>query len=429
MARHFLGLYLLIVLTLAAVSWGEDKILSLRGASDLGSNASEAAALYALEARLEELPQAQWNAVIASLAVKSGADIELLARRDIAGRQVLGELARGGIAYLESSAGEWWALKQLDGDHVLAYRSYDPPPRRDALDWALTALFYGIIALAIMVWLWPLTRDVRALERAAARFGDKNWVFDANIKPRSQIFPLAQTFRKMASRIDGLIASHKDMSNAVSHEIKTPLARMQFEIELAQQSRDIDQMQKSLIHIKSDASAINDLVAATMSYAILERADMALNLGTHDFTRLIPAIAASVHHDSPPGLEIRTDVDPGATAVVCDLYLMESVLKNLLYNAARHAKRHIRVTFTQQAGANRLIVEDDGPGIAAADRQRIFESFVQLETSGGKRSGFGLGLAIVKRAAEWHGGTVSAGESPLGGAILCVFWPPMSANS
>jgi two-component system OmpR family sensor kinase len=306
---------------------------------------------------------------------------------------------------------------------VLAYRSYDPPPRRDALDWTLTALFYGIIALAIMVWLWPLTRDVRALERAAARFGDKNWVFDANIKPRSQVFPLAQTFRKMASRIDGLIASHKDMSNAVSHEIKTPLARMQFEIELAQQSRDIDQMQKSLVNIKSDASAINDLVAATMSYAILERADMALNLGTHDFTQLIPAIAASVQRDARPGLEIRTDVDPGASAVVCDLYLMESVLKNLLYNAARHAARHIRVTFTQRVGANRLMVEDDGPGIPAAERQRIFESFVQLEYSAGKKSGFGLGLAIVRRAAEWHGGTVSAGESPLGGALLCVSWP------
>jgi two-component system OmpR family sensor kinase len=422
-ARHFLGLYLLIVLTLAAVSWGEDKILSLRGAADLGSNATEATALYALEARLEELPQAQWNTAIAALTAKSGADIELLARRDIAGRQVLGELARGRIAYLESSAGQWWALKQLDDEHVLAYRSYDPPPRRDALDWALTALFYGIIALAIMVWLWPLTRDVRALERAAARFGDKNWVFDANIKPRSQVFPLAQTFRKMASRIDGLIASHKDMSNAVSHEIKTPLARMQFEIELAQQSRDIDQMQKSLVNIKSDASAINDLVAATMSYAILERADMALNLGTHDFTQLIPAIAVSVQRDARPGLEIRTDVDPGASAVVCDLYLMESVLKNLLYNAARHAARHIRVTFTQRVGANRLMVEDDGPGIPAAERQRIFESFVQLEYSAGKKSGFGLGLAIVRRAAEWHGGTVSAGESPLGGALLCVSWP------
>src|SRR5277367_1420211 len=121
-----------------------------------------------------------------------------------------------------------------------------------------------------------MRRDLRALEKSAARFGNKNWVFDAHIKPRSQIYALAQTFRKMAARIDGLIASHKDMSNAVSHEIKTPLARMQFEIELAQQS---------------------------------------------------PA--------SRPGLEVITEVSAGADAVICDLYLIESVLKNLLYNAAR----------------------------------------------------------------------------------------------
>ena len=426
MARHFLGLYLLIVITLAAVSWGQDRLL--RGGQDTASDASQAAALYALEARLRDVPRAQWNQVLAAFAAKAGAGIELLAHKDIAGGHVLEELDRGRIAYLQSSTGDWWALKQLDGDYVLAFRSSDPQPRRSPLEWALTALFYGTIALVIMVWLWPLTRDVRALERAASRFGDKNWVFDVDIKPRSQIFALAQTFRKMALRIDGLIASHKDMSNAVSHEIKTPLARMQFEIELAQQSKDIDQVKASLANIKSDAAAINDLVAATMSYAILERADMRLKLGAYDFRALIPAIAENVRCTSRPGLEVTTEVSARADAVVCDLYLIESVLKNLLYNAARHAKREIRVRFDGD-GANRLMVDDDGPGIPAADRQRVFESFVQLKGSGDKKSGFGLGLAIVRRAVEWHGGEVSATESPLGGARLCAVWPLMRASA
>ncbi|MGD0505160.1 MAG: ATP-binding protein [Steroidobacteraceae bacterium] len=429
MARHFLGLYLLIVLTLAAVSWGQDKVLLLHSGQESSSDASQATALYALEARLEEVPQNEWSRLIAGFAAKAGAGIELLARKDIAGRQVLEELARGGIAYLQSSSGDWWALKQLNGDYVLAFRSSDPQPQRTPLEWALSALFYAIIALVIMVWLWPLTRDVRALERAAARFGDRNWAFHVDIKPRSQIFALAQTFRKMALRIDGLIASHTDMSNAVSHEIKTPLARMQFEIELAQQSREIEQIKSSLANVKSDAAAINDLVSATMSYAILERANMKLNVGTHDFTALVPAIVESVRRNFRPGLEMSTQVSAGSDAVVCDLHLMETVLKNLLYNAARHARSEVRVSFDVRDGVNRLIVDDDGPGIPEKDRQRVFESFVQLDPSAATKSGFGLGLAIVRRAVEWHGGEVRATESPLGGARLCASWPTMRASA
>jgi two-component system, OmpR family, sensor kinase len=100
-----------------------------------------------------------------------------------------------------------------------------------------------------------------------------------------------------------------------------------------------------------------------------------------------------------------------------------TVIKNLLYNAARYAKGDIRVMFTVQNAVNRLTVDDDGPGIPDKDRQRVFESFVQLGHGGGKKAGFGLGLAIVKRAIEWHGGEVAASESPLGGARICATWP------
>ena len=95
------------------------------------------------------------------------------------------------------------------------------------------------------------------LEKAAAQYGNRNWRFAARIKPHSQIYPLAETFRRMAARIDGLIASHKDMSNAVSHEIKTPLSRMQFEIELAQQAASLEQVKSSLANIKTDIDVVN----------------------------------------------------------------------------------------------------------------------------------------------------------------------------
>src|SRR4029077_10608365 len=140
--------------------------------------------------------------------------------------------------------------------------------QRGPLEWALTIVFYGLMALVLMFWIWPLTRDLRALEKAAARYGNRNWRFTAGIKPHSQIYPLAETFRRMAARIDGLIASHKDMSNAVSHEIKTPLSRMQFEFELARNALSVVDVKSSLSNIKTDIDAIDGLVRATLGYAI-----------------------------------------------------------------------------------------------------------------------------------------------------------------
>jgi len=311
---------------------------------------------------------------------------------------------------------------------VLALKSTDPDAQRGPLEWTLTLLFYAVIALVIMVWIWPLTRDLRTLEKAAARFGRKNWAFEAGIKPRSQIYPLAQTFCKMAARIDELIASHKDMSNAVSHEIKTPLSRMQFEIELAQQADDVAEIKRSVGNIKTDIGAINDLVKATMDYAILERADMSLNIGAHDFTALIPAIAEHVRLSARPDMRIAINVQSGAERVVCDMHLLETVLKNLLYNAARYARRDIGVSFTVQGGVNQLLVDDDGPGIPEKDRLRALVSFVQLDQAGGKKAGFGLGLAIVKRAMEWHNGEVVISRSPLGGARISATWPEIDAG-
>jgi two-component system OmpR family sensor kinase len=426
MARHFLGLYLLIVFTLAVVSWGQDRLLQAYSGTELVEDKSVAIAMATLVDRLRDVPGNSWHDAISGVASRTGVDVELFDTADIAGEATLARLKRGQIAYMEAADGAAWALRRLDDGHVLAIKSAGAgagPPQRGWLEWSLTMLFYAIIALVLMIWIWPLTRDLRALEKAAAQFGNRNWSFNANIKPHSQIYPLSQTFHRMASRIDGLIASHKDMSNAVSHEIRTPLSRMKFEIELAQQATSVAEVRQSLEHIKTDIAAINDLVAATLSYAILERADVALNIHAHNFTTLIPAIAETVGRDTRPDLQISADVQGDAREVRCDVHLMETVLKNLLYNASRYAKRSIGVTFRCDASVNRLFVDDDGPGIPEADRRRVFDSFVQLERTAGRKTGFGLGLAIVKRAIEWHGGQVSITESPLGGARFCVVWP------
>jgi signal transduction histidine kinase len=381
-----------------------------------------ALAVSTMASRLHGAPSEQWRGLVDEFSATDGG-FELFSTADIIGRETLHALENGEVAYRQTATDETWALKQLDADHVLAFKAKKFEAQRGALEWMITLIFYAVMALVIMIWVWPLTRDLRALENSAARFGDKNWVFDTRIKPTSQIHALAETFRKMAVRIDGLIASHKDMSNAVSHEIKTPLSRMQFEIDLAQRATPDVRVTASLQNIKTDITLIDDLVRATLSYAILERADMTLNISTHNFTQLLPAIAEFVQKDARADVRICAQLSGDTDTVTCDLHLIETVVKNLLYNAARFAKREVLLTFTVRDGINRLRVDDDGPGIPEADRLRVFNSFVQLEAAATHKTGFGLGLSIVKRAVEWHDGEVSVGESPLGGASLCVQWP------
>lgn len=425
MARHFLQLYLLIVATLLAASWGQERLWEAYGDQTAAQDEVQSAALTVIEAELRAVPSADRRQHVADLAARSGLDLELFDPQDIAGRDTLARLTKGELAFMSSAGGQTWMLKKVkDDSRVLAFRYDAPDTRRGLLEWTLALVFYAAIALVIMIWLWPLTRDLRQLERSTTSFGDRNWAFDADIKPRSQIYPLAEAFRRMAARIDGLIRSHKDMSNAVSHEIKTPLARIRFEIEMARAAKNADELAERLDNINADIAELNAFVAAALDYAILERAEVALNVARHDFTIVLPAITESVKRSAPPHLDIRCEVPSDATAVSCDGHLMETLVKNLLYNATRYARGEIRVRFLEQGdGFCRLRVEDDGPGIPEADRKRVFDSFVRLGEPSGSKAGHGLGLAIVKRVAEWHGGDVALSQSALGGACFDVHWP------
>jgi signal transduction histidine kinase len=110
--------------------------------------------------------------------------------------------------------------------------------------------------------------------------------------------------------------------------------------------------------------------------------------------------------------------------VLGDQAQLARVLRNLLDNAERHAKRTVTVNLGEHDGLVTVIVDDDGPGIAPGARATIFERFTRLDAARTRASGgYGLGLAIVRQAAEAHGGTVEAAESPSGGARFTLRLP------
>ena len=102
---------------------------------------------------------------------------------------------------------------------------------------------------------------------------------------------------------------------------------------------------------------------------------------------------------------------------------MARAVVNLLRNALLHARSTVSVSLRRENDRTVIDVDDDGAGIDAADRERLFEPFVRLDRSRARDSGgFGLGLAIVLQVARWHGGDAFITESPLGGARVSIAW-------
>jgi signal transduction histidine kinase len=109
--------------------------------------------------------------------------------------------------------------------------------------------------------------------------------------------------------------------------------------------------------------------------------------------------------------------------VLADGHYLERAIQNLITNALRYAQTKVRVTVTIVKDIE-ITVEDDGDGVPAADRQRIWQPFSRLESSRNKAGGgFGLGLAIVAKILEWHQGIAYVTESSLGGASFHLRWP------
>jgi two-component system, OmpR family, sensor kinase len=425
MVRHFLTLYALIVVTLAAVSWGQDQLVRVYDdhAAAIEKDPNHRAVFDIVASQVRDIDPELRAQRVAQLATQSNVDLELFELADIAGPQTLTLLQAGQRAVMNATNGQTWMLQKLsDTDQVLAFKYTPIASGRTPLEWVLSFVFYAAIALVLMLWLWPLTRDLKELERSTMTFGNRNWRFQTRIQPTSQIYPLSQAFRRMAARIDGLISSQKDMTNAMSHEIKTPLARMRFEIEMARAASNAQQAHEHLDHINRDISELNAFVTATLDYAILERAEVALNFGVHDFTQVLPAICDSVRRTARDDLAIECNVSGAATHLRCDAHLIETAVRNMLYNAARYAKSRVEISLSTDEHRCLLAVDDDGPGIPAQERSRVFESFVQLDQPSSKKTGYGLGLAIVKRIVEWHGGRASVLQSHLGGARVVIEW-------
>lgn len=286
-------------------------------------------------------------------------------------------------------------------------------------------LFAIMLAIAVLIWLWPMWRNLTALLRAAEQFGKGN--FDARAKTGifSPIALMSESFNAMAARIQVLITAQKQLSNAVSHELRTPLARMRFGLEELVEADTEEQRAYFYQEVLTDINELDSLVNELLIYATFEQTRPTMELTSFPIRHwLTQWLARAKPKARTLDCQLIFDGVNADAAGRFDSRLLSRALTNLLNNASRYARTTIRVTMRLQDDNYQFIIEDDGIGVPQEFREVIFEPFQRVDSSRHRDTGgYGIGLSIVRQIAEWHNGQCWVDESALGGARFILTIP------
>jgi len=286
--------------------------------------------------------------------------------------------------------------------------------------------FVLVISLGMFLWVNPLWRDLNRLADTAKRFGEGDLELRAEMSKTSVIARLGGSFNRMAQRIETLVKNQKELTNAIAHDLRTPLYRLRFAFEMLE-SKDLSEEEKAKYLGSASASidGLDHLINQTLVFSRYSRISESVDLKPCIFAKNLEREIEFVSQENQ-ALEFDLIIAPELTTsnINVDLRAMNRAVNNLISNACRHAKKKICVSLNLSKKQYQLIVEDDGRGIEEQYWEQIFQPFTQLDNQQRDQNiGHGLGLSIVQRIATLHNGGVKLSHSDLGGAKFELFWP------
>lgn len=285
------------------------------------------------------------------------------------------------------------------------------------LNLILTSIFYLCVLALLFLWLLPLIKSLRQLRKNALEYGQGNFSARMPTGQLTYIGDIEKTFNQMADQIASLIQDNKLISSAVSHDLRTPLARLRFGIDILSETEDSAERDKYQEHLSNDIDEMQLLVEALLSYAKLEQSLITLDKADVNISNLIFAFQKS-HPQGLVDLEINDRIFVSGQ----ETYL-KMVIHNILNNGLHYGGGKVFITSSFSHDSVDLVVHDNGPGVPVEKREDLFKPFVRGDQTV-EHSGYGMGLAIAQRIAQWHGGQVSVTDSDqLKGAAFTIRLP------
>jgi len=335
---------------------------------------------------------------------------------------------RSGMLYLVARP-----VVDPNGRSLAVVAAHQSPPRLvhlldpKALSWRLGVLFLVVGGLSF--WLSRyLTSPVAPLRRATRALSDGDLTARVEGKVsgrRDEIGELARDFDSMAERIEGLMESQQRLLRDVSHELRSPLARLVVALELAR-SRAGEAAAGPLDRIEREAGRLDDLIGQLLLLERLEAGTTGDEAVQLDLAALLTEVVGDAGFETAAeGTEVRFEPCDGCR-VSGQPTLLCSAFDNVIRNAVHHTEPGsvVDVDLATDDEGVRVTVRDHGPGIGADELERVFEPFYRVEEARDRSSGgVGLGLAIAARAVRAHGGGISAANHPDGGLVVTMRLP------
>jgi len=340
-----------------------------------------------------------------------------------------------------------WALRaEHERAHIAAMEAPPPGPQsfprrepgppmprhiwhRPAFIPPLMPLIAGSIASVLIAALlaWYFARPIRSLKRAfdEVAAGKLNTRIGAAMSERhDELADLGTDFDRMAERMQGLLDGQRRLLHDVSHEIRSPLARLQAVAGLMRQQPE--KAGEYLERIERDTARIDALVGELLTLARLDAGTLGKARSEVDLAALLAQIAEDAEIEArAKGCEVKLECAPSLN-VQGDQELLGRAIENLVRNAIRYAPLgspiELAAAADDEAQAIRIRVSDAGPGVPESELSAIFEPFYRARNNA-SNDGYGLGLAIAQRIAAAHGGDIRARNRPQGGLEVILSLP------
>lgn len=275
-----------------------------------------------------------------------------------------------------------------------------------------------------------ITSPIRQLQMTAQRMaaGDRSARVPADVEKRSdELGELGRDFNHMVEEVDRLLSAQQRMLRDVSHELRSPLARLQIALGLARKAAG-DQCEKDHDRIEREIDRLDELIGQVISLVRLENSGQELNSTNIQLSSVLKAIVDDANFEAVSSnkrveLAVKTGV---VTDILADAELLHSALENVVRNAVAYTEQsttvHVKLAINE---ANHIItVLDQGPGVSETALDALFEPFYREAAARDRASGgYGLGLAIAQRAIRLHGGDIIAQNHINGGLEIEIRLP------
>src|SRR5271165_1972385 len=297
------------------------------------------------------------------------------------------------------------------------------------------ALLIGVITSGLVCYFlaWYLTKPIIRLRAATRQLaaGDLTARSGSPVsRRRDEVAGLVRDFDAMAERLEMLVKAQSRLLNDISHELRSPLARLNVALGLARQ-RSGPQSADMLDRIEMEASRLNEMIGRILTLARLEDGEQRVPQTPVPLDELVLNITEDAEFEAQARrCHVHATIPEGDWEVRGIASLLHSAVENVVRNAIRYTQEGTAVEIKLSSadgdkGPEAMIaVSDSGPGVPADALGKLFEPFYRLDDSRGRLTGgTGLGLTITERAVRFHGGRVSAANRPEGGLLVEIRLP------